>query len=362
MNKNKKIFVVLALALVLCMGIASISAYFTDTDTATNTFTIGEIKLDLQEPSWDDTDTDGDGTPDAAEDIQPNQTIAKDPRVENTGINDEFVFLTVEVPYSTIVSADLDGTLANNGEAKQTQLFTYTVNAGWVQVGDPEWSEADADGNGTVTYVYAYATNGTMTSLKSGDVTGTLFDNVTFVNAIEEQGLENSTKNVIVNAYGIQTTNLNGGQTSVNAVWGVVVSQTGLDIGVDVDSEAPVVASTYTKVMLSNADGKVYGYDTDGASTEIGDPAVGSEWQINITGTVSDNVDTIDNVSVIWYNEAGEAVAEAEVVVADGATWTATFKPVDADYHVNNSNIVISAKDESGNVGSYTIAVEVEQA
>lgn len=361
MNKNKKIFVVLALALVLCMGIASISAYFTDTDTATNTFTIGEIKLDLQEPSWDDTDTDGDGTPDAAEDIQPNQTIAKDPRVENTGINDEFVFLTVEVPYSTIVSADLDGTLANNGEAKQTQLFTYTVNAGWVQVGDAVWSDADDDGNGTVTYVYAYAENDTMTSLEAGDFTGTLFDNVTFVNAIEEQGLENSTKNVIVNAYGIQTTNLNGGQTSVNAVWGVVVSQTGLEIGVEVDSEVPVVTSAYAKVATSNEDGKVYGYDADGVATEIGDPSIGSEWQITINGTVSDNVDTIETVSVIWYNEAGEAVAEAEATVSDGATWNAIFRPVDANYFSEGS-IVVTARDTSGNVGSYTIEAEAAQA
>jgi predicted ribosomally synthesized peptide with SipW-like signal peptide len=217
MFKNKKIVSLIAIALVACLGVAGIAAYFTDTDSATNTFTIGEIKLDLKEPNWD---------PEDVEDVIPNEEIAKDPQIENTGVNDEFLFMTVSVPYSTIITATEDGKLLNNGNAAATQLFSYDVNSGWIQLGEATWSEADADGNGTVTYIYAYAANDAMTAVEAGETTATLFDTVKFCNAIEGQGLENVSKDIVITAYGIQTENVNGGVTAPADVWTVVKNQT----------------------------------------------------------------------------------------------------------------------------------------
>jgi hypothetical protein len=51
-----------------------------------------------------------------------------------------------------------------------------------------------------------------------------LFDEITFVNAVEGQGLENSKKDVIVNAYAIQTNNINGDKTDPQGVWEVVTN------------------------------------------------------------------------------------------------------------------------------------------
>lgn len=78
----------LVLGLVGVMTIGGIAAYFTDGDTQTNTFTVGKISLDLQEPNWE-----------PPKDIVPEQEIKKDPQIKNDGINDEYVFLEVVVPY-----------------------------------------------------------------------------------------------------------------------------------------------------------------------------------------------------------------------------------------------------------------------
>ena len=94
-KQTKTIAVAAALAAVLTIG--GVSAYFTDADTATNTFTIGKISLDLQEPNWD---------PDHATNLTPNQIIKKDPQIRNDGINDEFVFLEVTVPYKNVITVN----------------------------------------------------------------------------------------------------------------------------------------------------------------------------------------------------------------------------------------------------------------
>ena len=108
MKKNmiKGSIVGFGLAAILTTG--GLMAYFTDSDTQTNTFTVGKVTVDLQEPEWDKyPDTDKDGVPDEAEDMTPNKTIKKDPTITNTGINDQFVFATVQVPCRNIIAVKL---------------------------------------------------------------------------------------------------------------------------------------------------------------------------------------------------------------------------------------------------------------
>ncbi len=195
---NKAKISVIALTLVACLMVAGVSAYFTDADTVTNTFTIGKISLDLQEPNWD---------PDIPDSIVPEQEFAKDPQIVNDGINDEYVFLEIIVPYANVKTANENGTVNN---AADTQLFTWgAVNAGWSQVGTATKDTV----NETFTYVYAYtgADANTMEALKANANTGALFNHVEFANLAEDQAIAGEKLNIIINAYGIQTTNINDG-------------------------------------------------------------------------------------------------------------------------------------------------------
>lgn len=207
-NKRKFKAALLAFAMIAVMMVGSISAYFTDGDTATNTFTVGKISLDLQEPNWDE---------EKATDITPNQTLKKDPQILNDGINDEFVFLEVIVPYENVIVANEDGT---RNAAADTELYSYTVNSGWTEIATVK----DA-AEKTVTHLYVYGTADGCSVLKKDVTTPTLFDTVTFVNIVEDQGLEEATLDIVVNAYGIQTSDVNGGTTDPDMIWAVIDNQ-----------------------------------------------------------------------------------------------------------------------------------------
>ena len=77
----------------------------------------------------------------------------------------------------------------------------------------------------TVTHLYVYGTETACTELAKDAVTPTLFDSVTFVNVVEGQELETSANDIVVNAYGIQTTDINGGKTNPSDVWSVLKMQ-----------------------------------------------------------------------------------------------------------------------------------------
>ena len=93
MKKTKK---QLAIAMASCLMVGALAfggtmAYLTDTEGATNTFTVGKVQIDLEEPGYPG------NTDDSVKNLVSNQEIAKDPQVENTGVNDAIVFMTVEV-------------------------------------------------------------------------------------------------------------------------------------------------------------------------------------------------------------------------------------------------------------------------
>lgn len=221
MKKSKIKIAALTAALVGTLSIGGIMAYFTDGDTATNTFTIGKISLDLQEPGW---------VPPT--DITPGEEFRKDPQIKNDGINDEYVFLEVVVPYANVVTANEDG---SKNEAADTELFSYNVKDGWEEL----LTEKSVDTtNKTVTHLYAYTGSDadTMEKLSANTTTSTLFDWVRFANIVEDQSLEATVQDMIINAYAIQTDNINDGKTDLDgdnadgrvtplAVWKVLETQ-----------------------------------------------------------------------------------------------------------------------------------------
>ena len=86
MSRKKLILTAIILALVLAIG--GILAYFTDVDTKVNKFKMGNVDIEVIEPSWPgNPDTPGEEDK-PVEDIVPNQEIPKDPQIINKGSND----------------------------------------------------------------------------------------------------------------------------------------------------------------------------------------------------------------------------------------------------------------------------------
>lgn len=178
-------------------------AFFTDVETATNTFTVGDVEITLTEPNW---------KPDENPPMTPGQEVPKDPTVTNDGTIPAYVFMEVKVPYANVSLIDDEG---NKLPAADNELFTYTLNSGWVEVGTPVLA------NGVATHVYAYGTASAMTEV-AVDADVTLFNTIKFAD-VAEGDFEGENLNVVVKSLAIQTTNLD---TTVPAdLWDFVNNQ-----------------------------------------------------------------------------------------------------------------------------------------
>lgn len=191
---KKRAIIILIIALLLIVAIVTgINAYFTSVKTVTNVFTIGNIQINLTEGDiWDAAVASGEA-PENAQNIVPNQHIAKAPNVENIGANPAYVYLKVYVP----VIGDED-------------LFTYTINptdgqtGGWTKRANEEF-HTTIDGQVYNIYTYDYDE-----VLEPGTTTEqALFDEVIFAEGMEftpeQVTILGNVKNIIIKAYAIQT-------------------------------------------------------------------------------------------------------------------------------------------------------------
>lgn len=196
-NLLKKGGMLLLASAVLITGAVGVSAYFSDSEQSVNTFTVGKISIEHQEEEWD-------RLPESEKkNITPNQTIVKDPKVANTGENAAYVFQAVQVPCQELYTANLDGT---KNDKALVDLFRYVIKDGWTLL---DTKDVLTDGVFTAhQYIYGYGDAQNCTILQAGDTTPTLFDSVTMANVLEGQGLESTEMNIVIDAYGIQTTNL----------------------------------------------------------------------------------------------------------------------------------------------------------
>ena len=189
MRKSKKQLLRTACAMMGVMAIGGTMAYLTDSETATNTFTIGQVKIDLEEPEYAKL------TETQKQHLVPNQIVAKDPQVENTGVNDAIVFLKVEMPKKAVIVAEKDGTRKTTAV---TELFTMlktdidpatdgsTAGKNWVEL------QGDDTGADTNVHVYAYKEK-----LAKDAKTTALFDSIQLQNVIEGQ-IDTNTENIKV--------------------------------------------------------------------------------------------------------------------------------------------------------------------
>lgn len=180
---------------ILAMTIFGTTMYLTDNDTATNTVTVGDIKIDLLEPNWEDTN-----------DVVPNQELPKDPQIKNVGINDAIVFMKLEVPVENITLTADDGT---KGTKTKNELFWFkdtadgasshvnNFDSNWVHL---ETKDQSADLTGTSrTYVFAYTA-----PISRNELTTPLFDKIQMKNFIENEIAAGKAEQIEINSYGIQ--------------------------------------------------------------------------------------------------------------------------------------------------------------
>lgn len=193
MNKKKLITTLGALSLAAVLSIGGTVAYLTDKEAVTNIFTIGNVDIDLTEEHW---------VEEEHQDLQADETVNKDPKITNQGVNDAYVYLEVIVPTGDIITAAEDGTRLNNGNPVNQPFFTFTANENWTLMKKSEHSY-------NVSYLYSYDK-----VLASGESTNTLFDTMDFANIIEGQ-IDNVDCYVEVNAFAIQTANTGDGSGDI---------------------------------------------------------------------------------------------------------------------------------------------------
>ena len=159
---------IVAIMLVAALAITGALAFLTAKDSAENKFTVGNVDIELTEPSWVEAD---------GENIVPGQVIAKDPTITNTGKNDAYVYMMVEIPkaYSTDIVFKNDSGKSTVETKSHYPLFSFDTNEGWTLIN----SQVGTEDDGYDYYLYGYDA-----SLAPTEST-TLFNEVVFANVTE---------------------------------------------------------------------------------------------------------------------------------------------------------------------------------
>ncbi|MGN0536510.1 MAG: hypothetical protein ACI4M3_00865 [Acutalibacteraceae bacterium] len=193
-RKKKKISSMIGLLLMLiissAVGVTLSFLSYSPTPQA-NIFTFSDVSIRIVEEQWDALDEIS-----YAKILYPGRTISKDPKIENTGINELYAYMEVSVPKAEVCLID-----QNESIQKQTvELFTYTVTGEhWVEL---ESYSAQTDEQSTRLYAY-------LVPLQQGEQTTALFDSITFANVLEGDLPMGTQLEVKVNAFAIQTGSLN---------------------------------------------------------------------------------------------------------------------------------------------------------
>lgn len=204
-SKRKAAVIGVAALAMLGAGAAGSLAYLTDSETNTNVFTDGKVQVDLVETAYD-------AAVEAGQNVHmvPNQELAMDPKIENTGINDAIVYLKVSVPVKEVTKVADDGTKETRAkkeivylkdEADKITDHANNFDADWVQLTDKESGTA-LDGD-TRTYVFGYKK-----AIGAGESTSTLFEKAQVMNVLENDLIPDATENVKVEVYAIQKDNI----------------------------------------------------------------------------------------------------------------------------------------------------------
>lgn len=220
--KKKKLIITLIILIIiiaiLIIGYKTILAFYTSKDQTINKFSVGQISATVTEPNYENNKI-----------IKPNEEIAKDPTLSNTGEVDSYIRAQVYVPISSEIKyVDLNENIVTPSE--ETEIFTYKVNDGWEEVTDDGFFGIyeDKDGNKYKVHTYKYVKNGQEQIIKPGETIGvTVFDKVKVINYVDMD--KNVNLKLYVSAIAVQS---DGG--TAEEMWTYYKNQNGSGIlGVD---------------------------------------------------------------------------------------------------------------------------------
>lgn len=169
MNKKKILTAVTALSLATVTVVGATMALFQDkTDTKVNTFTVGDVKIDLWEPSWN---------PDDGKTLVPGAEVEKDPYILNTGASDGYMMLQV----SGMADMAAEGFSAYYKDEEGNYQAGYNTTD-WVLVDNAGNVITDNSSNALVDGYYVYIGG----AVASGKATSPLFDMIKLAEEAKE--------------------------------------------------------------------------------------------------------------------------------------------------------------------------------
>lgn len=187
-------------------------AFFSDTDSVTNVVSVAErLDVAVEEPAWSLTDNDGDGVPDAAQNLVPGQAVPKDPRVANRAGVESWCMAQVGVP---VREASLVGEDGRRRDPAPVELFSWELQGGWEEYGEPRLS---ADGT---TVVHTYLAKDTVAV---GTQTPPIFTQVTMADVLE--GSVSGTCSIDIKGFGVQAHGFSSPSEAWEALCGLDVPE-----------------------------------------------------------------------------------------------------------------------------------------
>ena len=270
MDRKKKVILSgLAMTLVAGATTGAALAYLTDGETAENTFTIGDVSIEGIEPNYPGNDSDD------VQDIVPNKEVNKDPQIDNDGVNDAIVFMTVDSPMEYVTVVGDNGVVQTARSVNEIFWFKDSEDPQSTHENnfDENWQELSAKemyvkiaADGTETklvetsqealkatydalqpgeslvkrYVFGYKTAIQGSSEHDGTpqtpenkLTSALFDKVQLKNVIENE-IDEAVEKIVVKSYAIQATNIlensvdlgtNLNETNLGKIYDIFVRQ-----------------------------------------------------------------------------------------------------------------------------------------
>ncbi|MCR5072899.1 MAG: SipW-dependent-type signal peptide-containing protein [Clostridiales bacterium] len=233
---TQKIGIASAAAVMLMAGARGTLAYLTDMEETSNDFTVGEVSIETLEKDYP-----GNDSPDV-KNLVPNEEVAKNPTVDNKGVSDAVIFMTVDSPMEKITVVGDDGSIVTAKSVNELFWFKDADDAASVHANsfDENWqeltgkemyvriaadgsetevAEADlasaydalADGETLVKrYVFGYKTtiqgSDTTDGTEQTDenkTTSALFDKVQLKNVIENE-TDGAPEQIVLRTYAIQ--------------------------------------------------------------------------------------------------------------------------------------------------------------
>lgn len=157
-----------------------ISAYYTHSDNKLNSFSAGELEVTVTEPNYVDNQI-----------MKPNETIAKDPTYSNTGTVDGYIRAQIYAPISKIKYVDGDENIVT--PEQDVEIFSYTLNSGWVAVEDNPSDTykfngiyEDSKGNKYMVHTYKYMEGGIEKVVEPGETIQTpVFSSISTPNYLD---------------------------------------------------------------------------------------------------------------------------------------------------------------------------------